>query len=194
MVEAQPDLFTHLREAARVSVDDALRLSGGAGGVENERPVLRIERGGGERRRLRGQEFAPLAYADYFYAGRNFLRQREPFPAPRHVVRCEQQPRTAIFNPRGNSPGAESGKDRHHRQACFEAPVENRKDFRNHRHAQRHTVTRLQSERDQSVGYPVRFVAQFPERDAPRRAAFAFPDTGNASGCPPSGPDNCARC
>ena len=52
MVERQPDLLAHLRQASGVGVDRAFRFAGGAGGVEDEGAVLGIERGGCEMRRL----------------------------------------------------------------------------------------------------------------------------------------------
>src|SRR5262245_66625079 len=59
VIEREPDLFPHLRQTTRVSVDRTLRFAGGSRSVQNECASLGVEHSG--TRRIRSPGARPTA-------------------------------------------------------------------------------------------------------------------------------------
>ena len=181
-------------------------MAGGSGRVEQQRGRFRIER----RRRalfgLAGDEIVPPDVAPAFprdvaalvapdddpldrtALGQRligFLLQRDRPPAALQEIGGEQHSGARILQPYGRCAVTEAGKDRHRNQAQLEAGVENHDDFRNHRHIERHAISRREIEGAQSVRQPVRFTPQFVEGQGADAAVFAFPnDSQQVARCP----------
>ena len=187
-------------EVSAGRMDDALRLSRGAGGVEDVEHVLRIHPLGlADVGRVLHQAVVPVVapFLDVNWDGRTvqalddddvldrrraferFVRhllQRHDLAAPPAAVRGHEQRRLRVVDAIAQRLGAEAAEDHRMHGADARAREHRDRQLRDERQVERHAVAALDAERLQDVGELADLAIEIEVGQRPAVARLAFPD------------------